>query len=120
MILFLVGLLSGIISGMGIGGGTILIPSLIIFTTLNQHQAQGINLVVFIPIAIVALIIHYKNKNIYFKIALPIIITGLLGSFIGSSLAVNIPSDMLRRLFAVFLFCMGGYEIFSKVKNEKS
>ncbi len=49
---------------MGIGGGTILIPpSLVFFTELNQKQAQGINLIVFIPVAIIALIIHFKEKK---------------------------------------------------------
>ena len=100
---------------MGIGGGTLLIPSLIFFTSLSQQQAQGINLIVFIPTAIVALITHFYNKNIKFKVALPIIITGLIGAFIGSSLAVFLSGTLLRRLFGGFLLIMGMYEFFSKV-----
>lgn len=117
--LIIIGFLSGIISGMGIGGGTILIPSLVFFASLNQHEAQGVNLIVFIPTAIVAIIIHLKNKNIVFKIAIYIILFGLIGSFIGSSLAVNISSDILRKIFGVFLFIMGLYELFGKKKNTK-
>lgn len=117
MKLLFIGLLSGIISGMGIGGGTILIPALIIFSSLNQHQAQGINLTVFIPIAIVALITHYKKKNIDIKTSIPVIITGLIGAFIGSSIAINMTSSLLRKIFAVFLFIMGTYEIFGKTKK---
>ena len=117
MTLIIIGLLSGIISGMGIGGGTILIPSIILFTSLNQQQAQGINLIVFIPISIVALITHYLNKNINFKVVLPLITTGVLGALIGAMMAVNIPSEILKLLFALFLFLMGIYEIFKKAKK---
>ncbi|RKD34677.1 TSUP family transporter [Thermohalobacter berrensis] len=120
MILFLVGFLSGIISGMGIGGGTILIPALIFFTSLSQHQAQGINLIVFIPIAIISLITHFINKNICIKLAIPIIISGLIGSILGSLLAVNLSSKALRKMFGLFLLFMGLYQIFSKIKNSST
>lgn len=116
MILLIIGFLSGIISGLGIGGGTILIPGLILFTTLTQHEAQGINLLVFIPTAIAALFIHFYNKNILYKTAIPIIITGLIGAFIGAMIAVNINPNMLRKIFAVFLFIMGIYEFYYKKK----
>lgn len=115
--LLVIGFLSGIIGGMGIGGGTILIPFLIIFSSLNQQQAQGINLFVFIPTAIVALLTHIKDKNINFQIAFPLIITGIIGAIFGSYLAVSISSSELRNFFALFLFIMGSYEIFSKVKK---
>ncbi|WIV10734.1 sulfite exporter TauE/SafE family protein [Proteiniborus sp. MB09-C3] len=117
MKLFLIGFLSGIISGMGIGGGTILIPGLIIFSNLNQHQAQGINLAVFIPIATVALITHSRKKNIDLSTAAPIIFTGLIGAFIGSSIAVKMTPSFLRKVFAAFLFIMGAYETFGKKKK---
>lgn len=118
MKLFLIGLLSGIVSGMGIGGGTILIPALIIFSGLNQHQAQGINLAVFIPIAIVALITHFREKNIDLKIVKPILFTGLFGAFMGSLIAIKIAPSFLRRMFAIFLFIMGTYEMLGKNKKK--
>lgn len=119
MKLLLIGLISGIVSGMGIGGGTILIPALILFTTINQHQAQGINLIVFIPVAITALITHFHNKNIELKIAIPIIISGIIGSISGSLLALNIEAKTLQKIFGVFLLVMGFYQFFSKVKPVK-
>lgn len=118
MKLFIIGFLSGIISGMGIGGGTILIPGLIIFSNVNQHQAQGINLAVFIPTAIVALITHFREKNIDIKTAVPIILTGIIGAFIGSSIAIRMTSNFLRKIFAIFLFSMGIYEFFCKSKKN--
>lgn len=114
MKLFIFGFLSGIISGMGIGGGTILIPSLAFFTTLTQQQAQGINLIVFIPVAFVALIVHFKEKNIDFKYAKWIILGGIFGALIGSYMAVNIDSSYLRKYFGVFLLFIGMYELIKK------
>lgn len=119
MILFIIGLISGIISGMGIGGGTILIPSLILFANLNQHEAQGINLIAFIPIACVALITHLINKNIKFKIIFPIILFGLIGAICGSLIATNISANILRKMFGIFLLIMGIYTILSKENNHK-
>ncbi|QZY56504.1 sulfite exporter TauE/SafE family protein [Crassaminicella profunda] len=116
--LIVIGLLSGIIGGMGIGGGTILIPALIMFTTLTQQQAQGINLLAFIPVASIALITHIKNKNVETSISLPLIILGILGSILGSFLAVNLSSDLLRKFFGIFLFFMGIYEFFYKDKSH--
>jgi len=117
MVLFIIGLVSGIISGMGIGGGTVLIPALVIFARAGQHIAQSTNLIFFIPTAIVALIIHIKNKIINFKAAFPIIITGLAGAGIGAWFAVSLSGNFLRRLFGVFLLAMGLYEMIRKGKK---
>ena len=76
----IIGFISGIVSGMGMGGGTILILLLSIFMNLDQHQAQAINLVFFIPTAISAIIIGIKNKNIQWKLAIPIVIAGIIGA----------------------------------------
>lgn len=120
MIYFIIGLLAGIISGMGIGGGTILIPALVLFTPLSQQQAQGINLAVFIPAAIAALIIHNKNKNIEYKITLPIIITGVFTAIGGSILAIYTSPDLLKTLFGIFLFIIGCLELFSKKMKKRT
>ncbi len=119
MILFLLGLLSGIIGGMGIGGGTILIPGLVFLTDLQQQTIQSINLISFIPVAIIALIIHQKNKNILIKLSIPIVLFGLAGAWLGSFIALKMPSLLLRRLFGVFLFVMGIYEIFCKGEGSE-
>ena len=110
----LTGLLSGIVSGMGIGGGTILIPILVLLLKVKQHTAQSVNLLYFIPTAIIALFVHGKNKSVDFKITLPIVIFGALGAFIGARFAVSVPSDILKKLFGVFLLVMGVSEFFRK------
>lgn len=113
-VLFIIGLLSGVISGMGIGGGTILIPALVLFANAGQHAAQSVNLIFFIPTAIIALIVHVKNKRVDFKLALPIIVVGLVGAFFGAKLAVATKGEVLRQWFGLFLIAMGAYEIFRK------
>lgn len=118
MLLFLIGLASGIISGMGIGGGAILIPALVIFYRPEQHIAQSVNLLYFVPTAIMALVIHIRNKRIQVRTALPIVLSGFAGSFLGSKLALALPGAVLKKWFGVFLLAMGIYEMFRKGKKE--
>lgn len=120
MILFLIGLASGIVSGMGIGGGTILIPALVIFAKADQHIAQSVNLIFFIPTAIVALIIHIKNKRIDIRSAIPIVVFGLLGAYLGSRLAVKLPGSVLKKYFGVFLLVLGIYEMIRKDRKSSA
>lgn len=120
MIAFLIGIAAGILGGMGIGGGTILIPSLIIFLNVNQHTAQSINLISFIPAAMVALIFHFKNNNIEKKMIKYLIFSGIFGSIVGSLIAIKLNPTFLKKLFGGFMFTMGILEILSiKEKNKE-
>lgn len=119
MILFLIGLASGVVSGMGMGGGTILIPALIFLANTPQHIAQSVNLSVFFPTSIVALWIHTKNEHVRYKLAFKIIIAGVVGAFIGSQIAVSMSTHTLRKLFGFFILAMGIYELFRKPKSKK-
>lgn len=118
MKLIIIGFLSGIISGMGIGGGSILIPSLVLFIGLEQIKAQGINLLMFIPTAIVALVIHKRQGNIESKYTKKLIIPGILGSILGALLANSIDAENLRKYFGFFLLAIGLYEFFKKKEKE--
>ena len=118
IILFLTGLAAGIVSGMGMGGGAILIPALVLTANPGQHLAQSVNLLFFIPTAAVALVIHIKNKTIDFRMALPLIIFGLCGALAGSWIAVRLEAGSLRKLFGWFLLAMSAYEMFRKGKKE--
>ena len=108
--LFLAGLISGIVGGMGMGGGTLLIPILTIFLSFPQKSAQGVNLLVFIPMSIVALIIHIKNRLVDFKIGVPVILSGMSFSLLGSFLANKTPNDNLRLYFGMFLLAIGVFQ----------
>lgn len=112
--ILIVSFLTGIFASMGLGGGMVLIIHLTIFANVGQLAAQGINLVFFIPIAILSLIIHTKNKLIEWKKIVPTIICGTIGVFIGSMLATSINSDILSKCFACFLIVIGVKEFFAK------
>lgn len=122
IILFLIGLAAGVISGMGMGGGAILIPALVLTVKPEQHIAQSVNLLFFVPTAIIALIVHIRNKRIDFKMAVPIILSGLCGSLAGSWLAVRLAEGHLKKLFGFFLLAMSVHEMLRKGNkhgNEK-
>ena len=118
MLNIIIGFLSGIISGMGIGGGAILIPALIMAEEISQQTAQGINLTYFIPTALLALFVHLKNKSIKLKTALILGISGLPGAVLGAGFAGSLKSDFLRKLFGIFLLFVGIYEIFKGFKEK--
>ena len=112
------GFASGIISGMGIGGGAILIPALLLIFDITQKTAQGINLVYFIPTAIFALFVHIRKKNVEIRTAIVIGVFGILGSLIGSWGASAINDGLLRKIFGVFLAGIGVYEIYCGLKGD--
>lgn len=120
MIFFIImGIFAGAASGLGLGGGTILIPALTIIYSLPQQQAQSINLLYFIPTAIIALITHYKNDNIEKSVILKVAIFGIISSAIGSKIALNTDPSVLKRFFGFFLLVMGIYEFFRKSSSNK-
>ena len=99
----LFGFIAGIFGGLGMGGGTLLIPLLTIFLGLDQKLCQGINLVSFLVMALFSLIIHYKNGYIVIDNIIYIVLSGIVFSLVGSMLASHLPSDILRVAFGVFL-----------------
>lgn len=119
MYLILAGLVSGIISGMGIGGGIILIPVLTIFLGFDQKVAQGITLLYFIPTAIFALIVHIKNKNVDFKVALKVASTGVISAGVGAYSISYFSTPVLGKIFAVFLLTVGVYQVVCGIKERK-
>ena len=111
MFLTILGFFAGIIGGMGMGGGTILIPALILFAHIDPKIAQSINLLSSIPMTIFALIIHIRSKNVVFSLVLPIAIFGILGAIVGSFVANYLSSEILRKFFGIFLLIVGCIEI---------
>lgn len=113
------GVSGGILGGMGMGGGTILIPLLSIFYGVNQHISQSTNLITFIPMAIVALVVHLKSKLIDFKWALYLIIPGIFTCVVGCYLARAIDADLLKRIFGGFLIALSVFQIIDLIINKK-
>lgn len=115
----LIGLVSGIVSGTGMGGGTILIVLLTFVMGMEQHVAQATNLIFFIPTSIVAIIVNLKNKNIDIPLAIIISVFGILGAIIGANISINIDVGILRKCFGIFLAIIAINEIYSIIKKYK-
>ncbi len=112
----LIGIVSGIISGMGMGGGTVLIVLLTTISQMEQHIAQGTNIIFFIPTSITAIIVNIKNKNIDFKLATIISIIGVIGAIIGAKISVNLDIQTLRKVWGCFLAIIAMHEIYTLIK----
>ena len=110
---------AGFLGAMGFGGGGILIIYLTQILGYGQLKSQGINLIFFIPSAIVALIIHIKNGLIKTKEILPFIIAALPGVALGLYLTTVISSKILADIFGALLILMGIKEFFSKKDKQK-
>ena len=118
MLLIIIGFFSGIIGGMGMGGGTILIPALILFLNIDPKIAQSVNLLSSVPMTIFALIIHIKNKNVILSLVIPIALFGVAGAIAGSFLANYVSSETLRKVFGVFLLIVGILEVKKGIFNS--
>lgn len=101
-----IGLCSGVLGGLGMGGGNLLIPILINFLSIEIGVAQNINLISFIPMSIVALIFHIKHKLVKFKYVFYMVISGILFVILGVFLASIISNILLKKLFGIFLICI--------------
>ena len=110
----LAGAVTGVLSGFGIGGGTLLLIYMTAFAGVEQHLAQGINLLYFLPTAATALPAHFKNGFVDKKTALPAILAGLAGTAIAAWVAIGLDVEWLRRFFGAFLIYIGVKELFRK------
>lgn len=113
----LAGFLSGIFGGLGMGGGTLLIPILTIFLSFDQKLSQGINLLSFLVMAIFSIYIHYRNGFIATKNIFWIIFFGVIFSIFGSVLMSFLPSKILKIIFGVFLCCLAVVEFVKVFKK---
>ncbi|OEF98760.1 hypothetical protein BHF68_00880 [Desulfuribacillus alkaliarsenatis] len=104
----------GILLGMGVGGGKLLIPALVLIIGISQQTAQGTTLAVFLPISLIAIYTHIREKNISYKVALYLIAGSVVGAFIGAQVAASLDTDYLRKIYGGFMLAIGFYEMFSK------
>jgi uncharacterized protein len=114
IILILIGLAAGVLSGLiGVGGGIILVPALVYFLGYTQHQAQGTSLgVLTFPVTILAFLAYYRdamNTTSPIELKVILIVAGgfLIGGLVGSSLAIKIDQATLKKIFALILFYTG-------------
>ncbi len=112
------GLLAGVLGGMGLGGGTLLIPALTLLAGIGQRAAQGINLLAFLPMAAVALYEHIKNKRID-RGVLRMALFGVAGAGAGAALALVLDAEVLRKGFAAFLAVLAVIQFISGERAAK-
>lgn len=114
VILILIGLLAGVLSGMfGVGGGIIIVPALIFFLGMTQHEAQGTSLgLMLLPIGILAAWNYYKAGNLDVKAGLVIAMAFIIGGFFGSKMALNIDETLLKKIFGGFMIVVAVKLIF--------
>ena len=112
----ILGLIAGMASGLiGIGGGIILVPALLYVFGLNQHQAQGTTLALMVPpIGLLAAYTYYKAGHVNLKISAFVVIGFFFGGLIGARFANQIPTHVLRRIFAVVMVLVGIYTFIKK------
>lgn len=110
----LAGTITGVLSGFGVGGGTLLLIYLTSFAGMEQTMAQGINLLYFLPAAAMALPSHARNGYIKKEAALPAIGAGLLSSAAAAWIATALDVELLRKCFGFFLLYIGVRELLQK------
>ncbi len=114
----LIGFLCGVLSGLGVGGGSILMVWLTAVMAFDQRTAQGMNLLYFIPTALASLFVHIRRRDVDWQAAVPAIIFGMITACLGAFLAQRMDVGILRRLYGGFLLIVGAAEI-CKALNKK-
>ncbi len=112
----LAGAVTGILSGFGIGGGSLLLIYMTSFAGVPQNLAQGVNLLYFLPAAATALPAHVKNGYIEKAALLPAIGAGLAGTALAAWAATAMDVEILRKCFGGFLLIVGLQQLFQKSK----
>jgi uncharacterized membrane protein YfcA len=113
-----VGAVTGVLSGMGIGGGTLLVIYLVNIAHVPQLEAQGINLVYFLPVAALSLISHIKNKLVVRRAFVFSGLAGVIFTVAGSLVATSLNTGVLRKLFGLLLIAAGMSQIFKKDREK--
>jgi len=116
VLLVIIGILAGFVGGtFGVGGGIVIIPALIFILNMTQHQAQGTSLAVLLmPIGFLAVYNYHKQGFVNYKYAAILVFTFIIGSYLGSLVAVNISGKLLRKLFGVLMLIASLKLILSK------
>lgn len=116
IILLIIGLITGVMAGMlGIGGGLVVIPALVMVMGMSQQSAQGTSLAMMLPpIGILAAYNYYKAGHVDIKFALLLAFAFIIGSYFGSGIAVKLPQEVLKKIFGAFLLLVAVKMLFWK------
>lgn len=102
-----IALTAGVLAGLlGIGGGLLMVPAMVLITGFDQHVAQGTSLLVIIPAAAFGSFTHYRHGRLALRDAAGLAVGGVVGALLGSLTALSLDEDLLRRLFALLLLAI--------------
>lgn len=106
ILLLIIGLAAGMLSGLvGVGGGIIIVPALVFFLGFSQHEAQGTSLgLLLLPVGILAVLNYYNKGYIDIKVVLVMCAAFVIGGWLGSKLALSLSQEAIKKVFAVVLF----------------
>lgn len=122
LIVIIVGIAAGMLSGMvGVGGGMVIVPALVFFIGMSQHTAQGTSLgLIMLPVGILGVINYYKQGHVDIKIIGLLAIGFIAGSYFGSKISLSLPQETVKKFFAVFMIVVAVKMIFfDKKKADK-
>ena len=116
LIILVIGIITGVMAGMlGIGGGLVVIPALVMVMGMSQQTAQGTSLAMMLPpIGVLAAYNYYKAGHVDIKIALILAIAFIAGSYFGSKLAIRLPQELMEKIFGIFLLLVAIKMLFWK------
>jgi uncharacterized protein len=122
LLIIIVGMAAGMLAGLvGVGGGIIIVPALVYFIGLNQHSAQGTSLaLIMLPVGILGVLQYYKTGNVDFKIVGFLAIGFIIGSFFGSKLALSLPQETVKKIFAILMIVLALKMLFLDKKKTNS
>ena len=128
LILVIIGIVAGILGGLvGVGGGIIIVPSLVYFLSFSQKSAQGTSLgLLLLPVGIFGVLQYYKQGQVDLRVVAILAIGFLAGSYFGSKIALSLPQETVKKIFAIILLLVGFKMLFldkkikeTAFKNEK-
>lgn len=122
VIVILIGIAAGILSGLvGVGGGLVIVPGLVLFLGFSQHNAQGTSLgLLLLPAGILAVVQYYKHGDVDIKAVAILAVGFVIGGYYGSKLALSLPQDTVKKIFAIFMLLVAFKMLFiDKKTNEK-
>ncbi len=108
LIVILIGIAAGMLGGLvGVGGGLVIVPALVYFLGFSQHSAQGTSLgLIMFPVGILGVLQYYKQGHVDFKVVGLLAIGFLTGSYLGSKVALSLPQETVKKIFAILMLVM--------------
>ena len=119
--LLAIGLTAGLLAGLlGIGGGVVMVPAMVLIIGLDQHVAQGTSLLVIIPAAAFGSFTHHRHGRLALRDAAALAVGGVLGAVLGSVTALSLDDQLLRRLFALFILAVAARLLMTRRASPKA